>query len=82
VARAILGTVAATLQQAGVTHIDRSAQAAAWKNCRRVAFLLFAPGMIGTGVLSVPVLAGSSPMPSAKPRTGRSGRKPAKARGF
>jgi len=58
----IIVTTAATLHTQGVTHIDTAAQAA--EALRPVggplAFLLFALGIIGTGLLAVPVLAGSA----------------------
>jgi NRAMP (natural resistance-associated macrophage protein)-like metal ion transporter len=58
----IILATAATLHQAGVTDIQTSAQAA--EALRPVAgeraFLLFALGIIGTGLLAVPVLAGSA----------------------
>jgi NRAMP (natural resistance-associated macrophage protein)-like metal ion transporter len=57
----ILGT-AATLNVAGVTNIETSAQAA--EALRPLAgefsFVLFALGIIGTGMIAVPVLAGSA----------------------
>jgi NRAMP (natural resistance-associated macrophage protein)-like metal ion transporter len=62
VAVSIMVTVAATLHQAGITHIGSSAQAAeALKPIAgELAFILFALGIVGTGLLSVPVLAGSA----------------------
>ncbi len=55
-------TTAATLHTSGITHIDTAAQAA--EALRPVggpfAFALFAAGIIGTGLLAVPVLAGSA----------------------
>lgn len=58
----IMLTTAVTLNQSGVTDIQTSAQAA--EALRPVAgplaFLLFSLGIIGTGFLAVPVLAGSS----------------------
>ncbi len=58
----IIVTTAATLHSHGVTHIDTAAQAA--EALRPVggefAFALFAMGIIGTGMLAVPVLAGSA----------------------
>ncbi|UFN47783.1 divalent metal cation transporter [Roseomonas sp. OT10] len=61
VALAILATTAATLHPAGVTQIDTSAQAA--EALRPIAgdfaFAVFAVGILGTGLLAVPVLAGS-----------------------
>ena len=57
----ILGT-AATLNAAGVTDIQTSAQAASALRplAGSFAFLLFAMGIIGTGLIAVPVLAGSA----------------------
>jgi NRAMP (natural resistance-associated macrophage protein)-like metal ion transporter len=58
----IMLTTAATLHAHGVTDIQTSAQAA--EALRPIvgnfAFLLFALGIIGTGLLAVPVLAGSA----------------------
>jgi Mn2+/Fe2+ NRAMP family transporter len=58
----IIVTTAATLHSHGITHIDTAAQAA--EALRPVggpfAFALFAAGIIGTGLLAVPVLAGSA----------------------
>jgi Mn2+/Fe2+ NRAMP family transporter len=58
----IIVTTAATLHSHGVTHIDTAAQAA--EALRPIggpfAFALFAAGIIGTGLLAVPVLAGSA----------------------
>lgn len=58
----IMLTTAATLFQHGVTDIQTSAQAAqALKPIAgEFAFLLFGAGVIGTGMLAVPVLAGSA----------------------
>jgi NRAMP (natural resistance-associated macrophage protein)-like metal ion transporter len=58
----IIIATAATLHQAGITTIATSAQAAlALKPIAgQFAFLLFAAGIIGTGMLAIPVLAGSS----------------------
>ena len=57
----ILGA-AATLHAAGIEHIETASQAA--EALRPVAgeltFILFAGGIIGTGMLAVPVLAGSA----------------------
>ncbi|HEX7272144.1 MAG TPA: divalent metal cation transporter [Casimicrobiaceae bacterium] len=57
----ILGT-AATLNVAGVTDIQTSAEAARALRplAGEFAFLLFALGIIGTGMIAVPVLAGSA----------------------
>jgi len=58
----IIVTTAATLNASGVTKIDTAAQAA--EALRPIAgeltFALFACGIIGTGLLAVPVLAGSA----------------------
>ena len=58
----IIVTTAATLNAHGVTHINTAAQAA--EALRPIAgeltFALFAGGIIGTGLLAVPVLAGSA----------------------
>ncbi len=62
VALAILVTAAATLHRSGISTIDSAAQAA--QALRPIAgegaFALFALGIIGTGLLAVPVLAGSA----------------------
>jgi Mn2+/Fe2+ NRAMP family transporter len=62
VAISIIITVGATLHPAGITDIQSSAQAAeALKPIGgSLAFVLFALGIIGTGLLSIPVLAGSA----------------------
>jgi Mn2+/Fe2+ NRAMP family transporter len=58
----IIITTAATLNAHGVTDIHTSAQAAqALKPVAGVfAFAIFAAGIIGTGLLAIPVLAGSA----------------------
>ena len=62
VALSIMITVGATLHPAGITNIESSVQAAeALKPIAgSLAFALFALGIIGTGLLSIPVLAGSA----------------------
>ena len=62
VALAILVTAGATLHVSGTTEIDSAAQAARALRplAGDAAFALFALGVIGTGLLSVPVLAGSA----------------------
>lgn len=59
---AIILTTAATLHQQGIVTINTAAEAA--EALRPIAgdftFLLFACGIIGTGLLAVPVLAGAS----------------------
>lgn len=58
----IIVTAAATLHPAGVTNIETAAQAA--EALRPLAagatFWLFALGIIGTGLLAIPILAGSA----------------------
>ena len=58
----IIVSTAATLHAAGVTDIATSAQAAEALRplAGQGAFLLFSLGIIGTGMLAVPVLAGSA----------------------
>jgi NRAMP (natural resistance-associated macrophage protein)-like metal ion transporter len=58
----IIVTTAATLHAHGQTHIDTAAQAAEALRplAGPLAFFLFALGIIGTGLLAVPVLAGSA----------------------
>ena len=62
VAICIIYATAATLHAAGVTTIETSAQAA--EALRPIAgemtFVIFAAGIVGTGLLAVPVLAGSA----------------------
>jgi NRAMP (natural resistance-associated macrophage protein)-like metal ion transporter len=62
VAYFIVVATAATLHAHGVTHIETAAQAA--DALRPIAgdfaFFLFALGIIGTGLLAIPVLAGSA----------------------
>jgi len=62
VAICIMLAAAATLHAQGIDHIGTSAQAAeALKPVAgEFAFVVFAVGIIGTGLLSVPVLAGST----------------------
>ena len=62
VALAILVTAAATLHANGITRIDTAAQAAEALRpiAGQFAFVVFAVGIIGTGLLSVPVLASSA----------------------
>jgi NRAMP (natural resistance-associated macrophage protein)-like metal ion transporter len=58
----IMLTTAATLHLHGIVNIDTSAQAAAALRplAGEFAFALFSAGIIGTGLLAVPVLAGSA----------------------
>jgi NRAMP (natural resistance-associated macrophage protein)-like metal ion transporter len=62
IAIAILMTTAATLHSKGITDIQSSAQAAEALRPIAGAFaeLIFALGIIGTGLLAIPVLAGST----------------------
>ena len=62
IAFCIMLTTAVTLHAAGVTDIETSAQAAGALRplAGEFAFLLFAAGIVGTGLLAVPVLAGSA----------------------
>jgi Mn2+/Fe2+ NRAMP family transporter len=62
IAFCIMLTTAATLHLAGITEIQSAAQAADALRpfAGDFAFLLFACGIIGTGLLAVPVLAGSA----------------------
>ncbi|MDP3047378.1 MAG: Nramp family divalent metal transporter [Chloroflexota bacterium] len=58
----IMATTASTLFQHGITTVDSAAKAA--EALRPIAgdaaYLLFAVGIIGTGLLAVPILAGSA----------------------
>ena len=58
----IIVATAATLNTHGITRIDTAAQAAQALRpiAGELAFALFAMGIIGTGLLAVPVLAGSA----------------------
>jgi len=62
IAISIIMTTAAALHEAGITNVETSAQAA--EALRPIAgafaFVLFALGIIGTGLLAVPILAGSA----------------------
>ena len=64
----IIVTTAATLHVAGVTKVDTAAQAAEALRpvAGNLAFFLFALGIIGTGLLAVPVLAGSAAYAAAE----------------
>ncbi len=86
VALAIMITTAATLHAAGLTNIQTSAQAA--EALRPIAgpfaFAVFALGVIGTGLLAVPVLAGAAAYAIGEARRWPVGlaRKPLKAKAF
>ena len=62
IALCIMLTTAVTLHVAGVTEIQSAAQAAEALRplAGNFAFLLFAAGVVGTGLLAVPILAGSA----------------------
>jgi NRAMP (natural resistance-associated macrophage protein)-like metal ion transporter len=62
VALAIILTAAATLHAKGITTVETSAQAAAALEpiAGRLAFAIFGIGILGTGLLAIPVLAGSA----------------------
>jgi NRAMP (natural resistance-associated macrophage protein)-like metal ion transporter len=82
----IVLTAAVTLHRAGLTDIQNSAQAAAALRpiAGEFAFALFSAGIIGTGMLAIPVLAGSAAYAVAETLEWRSGLalKPLEARGF
>lgn len=86
ISMSIMLATAATLHAQGITHIDGAADAA--EALRPVAgdfaFALFALGIIGTGLLAVPVLAGSAAYALSETMGWRAGLelKPAEARGF
>jgi NRAMP (natural resistance-associated macrophage protein)-like metal ion transporter len=83
---AMMITAAATLHAAGHTHIETSSQAAdALKPVAgELAFVIFSLGIIGTGFLAVPVLAGSAAYAMAEAFGWPVGlsRKPMQAKGF
>ena len=86
VALFIVLTTAATLNAHGITNIQTSAQAAEALRplAGRFAFIVFALGIIGTGLLTVPVLAGSAAYAVGEARGWPIGlaRQPLKARAF
>jgi len=86
VAWAIILTTAATLHAHGETDIATAEQAAKALAplAGRLAFVLFAAGIIGTGLLAVPVLAGSAAYSVGEALKWPVGleRKPRHARGF
>ena len=79
-------TTAATLQAAGITNIQTSSQAAqALKPVAgEFAFVVFSLGIIGTGLLAVPALAGSAAYALGEARRWPSGlaRRPREAKAF
>ena len=82
----IVLTTAVTLHRHGVTDIQTSAQAAEALRpiAGELAFALFSAGIIGTGMLAIPVLAGSAAYAVAETFEWRKGLalKPLEARGF
>jgi NRAMP (natural resistance-associated macrophage protein)-like metal ion transporter len=82
----IILAAAATLNVHGVTTIDTAAQAAEALRpfAGRFAFTLFAAGIVGTGLLAVPVLAGSAAYAVGEALKWPTGldRKPLAAKGF
>jgi len=86
VALAIMITAAATLHAKGMTNIASSTEAA--QALRPVAgvyaFAIFTLGIVGTGLLAVPVLAGSAAYALAEARRWHNGlaRKPKAAKAF
>jgi Mn2+/Fe2+ NRAMP family transporter len=86
VSLAIMVTTAATLHAAGVTDVQTSAQAAEALQpvAGEFAFAIFALGIIGTGLLAVPVLAGSAAYALGESRNWPVGlaRKPLNAKAF
>lgn len=86
VALAIMFTTAATLHAAGTTDIQTSSQAAeALKPIAGpFAFAIFTLGIVGTGLLAVPVLAGSAAYALCEARKWPTGlaRKPLQAKAF
>jgi NRAMP (natural resistance-associated macrophage protein)-like metal ion transporter len=86
VAYFIILTCAVTLHDHGVTDITSAAQAAEALRpiAGRFAFALFACGIVGTGLLAIPVLAGSAAYGLSGLLKWRAGleRKPRDAKGF
>jgi Mn2+/Fe2+ NRAMP family transporter len=86
IALAIMISTAATLHQHGVTNINTAADAARALEpiAGRFAFGLFSIGIIGTGLLAIPVLAGSAGYAIAESRGWKAGldNMPWQARGF
>jgi Mn2+/Fe2+ NRAMP family transporter len=82
----IIITTAATLHAHGVTDIQTSSQAAEALRpiAGNFAFAVFAAGIIGTGLLTLPVLAGSAAYALGEARRWPVGlaRKPAQAKAF
>jgi Mn2+/Fe2+ NRAMP family transporter len=79
-------TAAATLHQAGISEVGTAAQAAQALQplAGEFAFALFSLGIIGTGLISIPVLAGSAAYALGEARGWPVGlsRKPKQAKAF
>lgn len=86
VALAIMSTTAATLHAAGTIDIQTSNQAAEALRpiAGQFAFAIFTLGIVGTGLLAVPVLAGSAAYALCEARKWPTGlaRQPLKAKAF
>ncbi len=86
IAFCIMLSTAVTLYAAGVHHIETTRQAAEALRplAGEFAFVVFALGVIGTGLLAVPVLAGSAAYAVAEAMEWRTGHalKPLEAKGF
>jgi NRAMP (natural resistance-associated macrophage protein)-like metal ion transporter len=86
VALCIIISAAATLHANGITNVETSAQAAEALRplAGKFAFTLFALGIVGTGLLAVPVLAGSAAYAVGEALKWPTGldRKPLHAKGF
>ncbi len=82
----IILTAAATLHKNGAMNIDTSAQAAKALEpfAGKFAFMLFTLGIVGTGMLAIPVLAGSAAYAVGEALKWPTGldRKPLDAKGF
>jgi NRAMP (natural resistance-associated macrophage protein)-like metal ion transporter len=86
IAIAIMISAAATLHQAGKTNIQTAAEAAKALEplAGHFAFLLFGIGIVGTGLLAIPVLAGSAAYAVGESRGWKTGldNMPWEAKGF
>ncbi|MEQ7873984.1 divalent metal cation transporter [Sphingomonas sp. ASV193] len=86
VALAVMVATAATLHAAGTTQLNSAADAASALRpiAGDFAFALFAIGIVGTGLLAVPVLAGSAAFALSETRGWRAGLelKPGEAKRF
>jgi Mn2+/Fe2+ NRAMP family transporter len=82
----IILATAVTLHVAGITNINTAAEAASALKplAGQFAFLLFTLGILGVGLIGVPVLAGSAAYAAAEAMNWRQGleRRPQDARGF